>query len=70
MACATALHTTAQHGLRCPAQLPAALLWCALMQNISADVVVIGAGIAGLSCAYNLAKEGGLPECDARNLVC
>ena len=30
-----------------------------LLQNISADVVVIGAGIAGLSCAYNLAKEGG-----------
>lgn len=29
-----------------------------LTSDASADVVVIGAGIAGLSCAYNLAKEG------------
>ncbi len=29
-----------------------------LQKDVSADVVVIGAGIAGLSVAYNLVKEG------------
>ena len=29
-----------------------------LKENLSADVVVIGAGISGLSIAYNLSKEG------------
>ncbi len=29
-----------------------------LAENIVADVVVIGAGIAGLTCAYQLAKGG------------
>ena len=31
----------------------------ALEGSEGADLVVIGAGIASLSCAYNLAKEGG-----------
>ncbi|KAH7623959.1 hypothetical protein Ndes2526B_g01211 [Nannochloris sp. 'desiccata'] len=30
----------------------------ALAEDISADVVVVGAGISGLSCALNLAREG------------
>ena len=30
-----------------------------LKTDLSADVVVVGAGIAGLSCAYNLARAGG-----------
>jgi ribulose 1,5-bisphosphate synthetase/thiazole synthase len=30
-----------------------------LTEDTTADVVVVGAGIAGLTCAYNLAKEGG-----------
>lgn len=29
-----------------------------LMENTQADVCIIGAGIAGLSCAYQLAKQG------------
>lgn len=29
-----------------------------LMENSTADVVIVGAGISGLSCAYNLVREG------------
>ena len=31
-----------------------------LQENLSADVVVVGAGIYGLSIAYNLSKQGEL----------
>ena len=32
--------------------------FCALEDNINADVCIVGAGIAGLTCAYTLAKQG------------
>ena len=35
-----------------------ALKYPPLTEDISADVVLVGAGIAGLTCAYNLVKEG------------
>lgn len=57
------LRNIAVHSARCTA-IGSTFLYLqtsnfpSLGQNLSADVVVVGAGIAGLSIAYRLSKEG------------